>query len=204
MLLAKIMRYRFHLWLLLSMVFAASACDRSRVDGSGATEKGLNAADYVMAKLEKIVIPVINLEDASIEEAIDFLRMRSFDLEEEPPERRGVSWIVKSRRVNATDSNAGGLEPVEPNLVPKINYSAKEVGLLTAIEEIARQAHMDVYLTNVGIVICPLGDPPLPVGKTDGEEVWKTIHKEVPPHMRKTEGEQGVDGKPPEAPQTPR
>jgi len=159
------MRYRLYLWLILSLSFAASACDRSRVDASGSTEEGLNAADYVIAKLEKIVIPVINLEDASIDEAIDFLRMRSFDLEEGPPERRGVSWIVKSRSVDAADSNAGGLDPVEPSQVPKINYSAKEVGLLTAMEEIARQAHLDVYLTNVGIVICPSGEQALPVGK---------------------------------------
>ena len=182
------MRCRFHLWLILSLGFAASACDRSRVDKSGATDERPNAADYVMAKLEKIVIPVINFQDTSIEEAIDFLRMQSFELEEGEPERRGVSWIMKSRRSDAANSSAGGLEPVEPNQVPKINYSAKNVGLLTAMEEIARQAHLDVYLTNVGIVICGPGESPLPVGKMDGEEVWKTIHKEVLPHTSKPEG----------------
>ena len=188
------MRCRVHLWLILSLGFVASACDRSRVDGSGATEERPNAADYVMAKLEKIVIPVINFQDTSIEEAIDFLRMRSFELESGEPERRGVSWIMKSRR-----SDAGGLEPVEPNQVPKINYIAKNVGLLTAMEEIARQAHLDVYLTNVGIVICGPGESPLPVGKMDGEEVWKTIHKEVLPHTSKAEGE-GMAGQPASSP----
>jgi hypothetical protein len=186
------MRCRFHLWLILSLGFAASACDRSRVDGNGATEERPNAAGYVIAKLEKIVIPVINFQDTSIEEAIDFLRMRSFELEAGEPERRGVSWIMKGRRGDAAESSAGGLEPVEPSQVPKINYRAKDVGLITAVEEIARQAHLDVYLTNVGIVICPPGEPPLPVGKMDGEEVWKTIHKEVLPHTHKTEGEQVV------------
>jgi hypothetical protein len=90
-----------------------------------------------MAKLEKIVIPVINFQDVSIEEAIDFLRMRSFELEAGEPESRGVSWIIKSRRSDAADSSAGGLEPVEPNQVPKINYSAKDVGLLTAISGVS-------------------------------------------------------------------
>jgi general secretion pathway protein D len=145
-----------------------------------------------MARLEKIVIPVVNFEDASIEEAINFLRMRSFELEAGEPERRGVSWIIKSRRSDPADSRAEDLGPVEPNQVPKINYSAKDVGLFTAMEEIARQAYLDVYLTNVGIVICGPGESPLPVGKMDGEEVWKIIHKEVLPHTHKTEGEQVV------------
>ncbi len=140
-----------------------------------------------MSKLEKIVIPVINFQNATIEEAIDFLRMLSCELESGEPERRGVSWIIKSRRSDVDGSSFGGLDSVQPSQGPMINYRAMDVGLLTVIEEIARQAHLDVYLTNVGIVICGSGDPPLPVGKMDGEEVWKTIHKEVLPHASKTE-----------------
>jgi len=177
-----------------------TSSEASRVVGSGATEARRDAADYVIAKLEKIVIPVIDFEDLSIEEAIDFLRMRSFELELGEPETRGISWINGNPMRDPADNSAEALGPVAPNQVPKINYRAKDVGLLTAVEEIARQAHLDVYLTNVGIVICGPGEPPLPVGKMDGEEIWKTIHKEVLPHTIKTEGEQ-ADGKTPEAPQ---
>ena len=152
--------------------------------GSGATEARPDPGNYVIGKLEKIVIPVIDFEDTSIEEAIDFLRMRSFDLEAGEPEKRGISWIVGGRRRDASGSSAGELEPVRPNQVPKINYRAKDVGLLTAVEEVARQAHLDVYLTNVGIVVCRPGESPLPVGKMDGEEVWKIIHKESRSEMK--------------------
>jgi len=143
---------------------------------SGATEMRQDAADYFIGKLDKIVIPVVDFQDTTIEEAIDFLRMRAFELEAGEPEKRGVSWIIKGRSRGAADSSAG--EAVGPNEVPKITYRVKDVRLLTAVEEVARQAHLDVYLTNVGIVICPPGEPPLPVGKMNGEEVWKTIHKE--------------------------
>lgn len=179
------MKHRFHLWLILSLSFFASACDRSRVAGSKARP---DAADYyAMAKLSKIVIPVVNFQDTPIEDAVDFLRMCSFQMEGGPPEQRGVSWIIKSQRNDAADNCAG--DPVDPDEAPKINYSAKDVGLLTAIEEVARQAHLDVYLTNVGIVICHPGESPLPVGKGPGEEkVWKTIHKELPPKDAKQKG----------------
>lgn len=186
------MRYRFYLWLVLSLGFAVSACDQSRVDGSGATGERTNAADDVLARLERTVVPVINFQDIPIEEVIDFLRMRYHEVEAGEPERGGVSWIIKSRMNGPADGSAEDLGTLEPDQVPKINYSAKDVGLLTAIQEIARQAHLDVYLTNVGMVICKPGESPLPVGKMAGEEVWKTIHKEVLPQMPKTRGEQVV------------
>ena len=160
--------------LILSLCLAASSCERSHVVGSGAAEKQPRAGDYVMSKLEKIVIPVIEFEDTTIEEALDFLRLRSFELETGEPEEKGVSWIIKS----SSSGTEHGIENANPVL--KINYRAKNVGLLTAVEEIARHAHMDVYLTNVGIAFCRAGDPPLPVGKMDGEEIWKIMHKEIP------------------------
>ncbi|OYV06591.1 MAG: hypothetical protein CFE26_05460 [Verrucomicrobiales bacterium VVV1] len=168
------MRDRFHHMLILSLCLAASSCERSDVIGSGAAEKQPKAGAYVMAKLEKIVIPVIEFEDTTIEEAVDFLRMRSFELETGEPEEKGVSWIIKGSS-SATEHGIEGSNPVL-----KINYRAKNVGLLIAVEEIARQAHVDVYLTNVGIVVCRAGDPPLPVGRMEGEEIWEVMHKDIP------------------------
>lgn len=172
------MKCRLHMWLILPLCLAVPSCERSRVIESGASDARPEPGEFVIRKLEKIVIPVIDFEDTTVEEAFDFLRMRSFDLEAGESEKRGVSWIVKSPSRDASGSSAGDLEPVRPNHVPKINYRAKDVGLMTAVEEVARQAHVDVYLTNVGIVVCLPDDSPLPVGKMDGEEVWKIIHKE--------------------------
>ena len=45
------------------------------------------------------------------------------------------------------------------------------------LAEVARQAHLDIYLTDVGFVICQTGDPPFPNGKAENGEVWKTIYK---------------------------
>jgi hypothetical protein len=179
-----------HLCIAILLALGASGCKKTPVLERAAIPTQQDGAAYFVSKLEKIVIPIIDFEDISVEEAIDFLRMRSFDLEEGPPEQRGISWIIKPSR-DIDGKSASQINREGPNTIPKINYRAKDVGLLTATEEIARQAHLDVYLTNVGIVICGPGESPLPVGKMDGEEVWKTIHKEALSHARK-EGEQVV------------
>ncbi len=135
-------------------------------------EQRADAENNTVARLEKIVIPVIEFEEVTVEEAIDFLRMRSFELELGEPERKGVSWIIKSA------GDVPGTGVAKP--LPKIRYRARNVGLLTALEEIARLAHLDVYLTTVGIVICQAGDPPVPVGKMEGAKILKTLHQESP------------------------
>jgi general secretion pathway protein D len=50
----------------------------------------------VANKLDRIIIPAINLEQASLNEALDFLRLRAaeFDTLELDPERRGVNFTL--------------------------------------------------------------------------------------------------------------
>ena len=66
------------------------------------------------------------------------------------------------------DANIGGII---------ITYSAKNVGLLDALAEIARQAHIDIYLTDIGIMFCQMNKPPFPNEKSEKGEVWKIIYK---------------------------
>lgn len=63
---------------------------------SAVAEQQSDAGNDIVARLEKIVIPVIEFEEVTVEEAFDFLRMRSFELDLGEPERKGVSWIVNS------------------------------------------------------------------------------------------------------------
>lgn len=166
------MEQRFHHSLILSLCLAFFACERPQVVVSVAAEQQADAGNDIVARLEKIVIPVIEFEEVTVEEALDFLRMRSFELDLGEPERKGVSWIVN------TTGGVPGTGAANP--LPKIRYRARNVGLLTALEEVARQAHLDAYLTNVGIVICRAGDSPLPVGNMEGAEILKTLHQESP------------------------
>jgi hypothetical protein len=179
---------RFHHSLILSLCLAFSACERPKVVASVAAEQQPKTGNIILARLQKIVIPVIEFEEVTVEDAIDFLRMRSFELEPGEPVRNGVSWIVIPKRgvggPPAVKSNTG--EPPGPllsdvsNPPPKIHYRARNVGLPTALKEVARQAHLDAYLTTEGIVVCQAGDPLLSVGKVEGGKILKTLQRNSP------------------------
>jgi hypothetical protein len=172
------MKFCRHYWLIFLLCFVTSTCGKPQEVSNDADTKRQDVTSQVVAKLEKIVIPIINFEETSVEEAIDFLRMRSRELDAGPTEQRGISWIIKSSSPSVADKYDAEVGPGEWSQVPMINYRAKDVGLLTAVAEIARQAHRDAYLTNMGIVLCRQGEQPLPVGMMDGEEIWKILHKE--------------------------
>ncbi len=57
-------------------------------------------AIYITEKLRRIIIPSINFEDTTVEEAIDFLRMRSRELDniELDPDRKGVNFVIRRPR----------------------------------------------------------------------------------------------------------
>ena len=136
------------------------------------------AAEAVVAEIRKIVIPSINFDDITVEEAFDFLRLRSVELGNDAPDRKGVSMIVKGGLIAGKGTDTGLEAPETAISRTTIAYHAENVDFLTAVREIARRARLDVYLTSSGIVVCGRGVSPLPVGKTEGEEIWKIIHKE--------------------------
>ena len=62
---------------------------------------------FITEKLRRIIIPSINFEDTTVEEAIDFLRLRSRELDtfETDPDRRGVNFVI--RRPRSADAGGG-------------------------------------------------------------------------------------------------
>lgn len=134
------------------------------------------ASDFIIAKLNKIVIPVIELNDLSVDEAVDFIRFRSSELDPEPdPAKRGVSMLITRGHPAAAESTPMVKPPA------RINYRARKVSFLTALSEIARQAGLDVYITSGGIVLCPLGADPFPNGKADRGDVSLKLPTATPP-----------------------
>jgi general secretion pathway protein D len=67
-------------------------------DGSGVA--------YITEKLRRIIIPRIDFEDVSVEEAIDFLRLRSAELDtlELDPARKGVNFVIRRPRDTPSDT----------------------------------------------------------------------------------------------------
>jgi general secretion pathway protein D len=64
---------------------------------------------YITEKLRRIIIPRIDFDDTTVEEAIDFLRLRSAELDtlELDPARKGVNFVVRRPRAGAAAAPGG-------------------------------------------------------------------------------------------------
>lgn len=63
---------------------------------------------YITEKLRRIIIPSIDFEDTTVEEAIDFLRLRAAELDtlELDPSKKGVNFVIRRPR-NSTVGDGG-------------------------------------------------------------------------------------------------
>jgi hypothetical protein len=82
--------------------------------GWGGQAGGMGGASYTLSKLKSIIIPNIDFEDTSVEEAIDFLRMRAAELDtmELDPAKKGMNFVIRRPRVSGDeglDADAGGV-----------------------------------------------------------------------------------------------
>jgi general secretion pathway protein D len=64
---------------------------------------------YITEKLRRIMIPSISFEDITVEEAIDFLRMRSKELDafELDPAKKGVNFVIRRPRAATAAADTG-------------------------------------------------------------------------------------------------
>ncbi len=179
----------------LSCLIALGSCNDKGTNSSDA--RGDSAQDgsaSIVAKLDKVVIPKIDIDGASIEEAVDFARVCSIRYDpERDSEFRGVSIIERQSRTNPDEAPDGyrgiGIEGTAQ--AKTMTYVAENVRLLDFVREIARQGGLDSYLTSVGIVFVPEGAPPFPNAKADTGDVWEVLRQ-----SDKNQGEQGVRGQP--------
>ena len=76
---------------------------------------------YITEKLRRIVIPRIDFEDTTVEEAIDFLRLRAAELDklELDPDRKGVNFVIRRpRNTTVGGDEAGGLNAAAAGAAP--------------------------------------------------------------------------------------
>ncbi|GEP41925.1 hypothetical protein [Brevifollis gellanilyticus] len=96
-------------------------------------------------KLNSIVIPQVQFSNATIEEALEFLRVKNRDLDtlETDPSRKGVSFILK-----------GGDEPSQA----RISLDLKDVPLGEALRYVTELAGMKYKVEPYAVVVVPLSE----------------------------------------------
>lgn len=123
--------------------------------GTAPPEPGLapdaTATVTTAAKLERIIIPKISLEQATLDEAIDFLRTRAaeFDTFEQDPARRGVNFTVN---LGAPDS-----EIAKRIRNQRINLRLLQVPISQILKYITENTHTTYKTDEFAVIITPAG-----------------------------------------------
>ncbi len=113
--------------------------------GSGDVTDGVA---YITEKLRRIVVPRIDFEDTTVEEAIDFLRMRAAELDttELDPAKKGVNFVIRRPRPGAGGAADAGTDPAAPGVEAGLPGAASDPGALRVRELRIRNVPLAVAL----------------------------------------------------------
>ncbi|MEI6536842.1 MAG: hypothetical protein WCN98_15960, partial [Verrucomicrobiaceae bacterium] len=104
-----------------------------------------DSTSYLQSKLQRIIIPSVQFQGASLEEAIEFLRIKVKDLDvaENDATRRGINLILKT---GARPSDAA------------ISLDLHDVPVMEALRYITELAGMKYVIEPYAIVVMPVSD----------------------------------------------
>ena len=119
----------------------------------------------ITAKLNSIIIPMVNLEDCTIHEAVDFLAMRSRELDgvTENPAEKGIN-IEVSNRMKSGDSSNYRIRLLKLQNVP----------LSEALRQVCEATRLKYTISERGVTVTPIAD--------DAEELVTRVFQ-VPPDL---------------------
>ena len=99
-------------------------------------------------KLDEIIIPRVDFRDATIREALDFLKQRAvvLDTTEQDPSRRGINIVLKV----PADS---------PEADSRITLSLNDIPLRAAIDYVAKAANLKLKIEPYAVAVVPQSEP---------------------------------------------
>ncbi len=129
---------------------------------------------YITQKLQRIVVPRIDFEDTTVEEAIDFLRLRAaeLDVNELDPARKGVNFVIYRPRNAGGDAAAPSADPIaapagDAALPPAVGdlgalrvreLRIRNVPLAVALKYICDQAKLRYKVDDFAVTLVPQTD----------------------------------------------
>jgi general secretion pathway protein D len=140
-------------------------------DATGTTrDTGGSGVAYITEKLRRIVIPRIDFEDTTVEEAIDFLRLRSAELDtlELDPTKKGVNFVIRRPRATtgAAPAADAGLDAgatasalpapaADPGTLRVRELRVRNVPLSVALKYICDQAKLRYKVDDFAVTLVP-------------------------------------------------
>jgi len=116
--------------------------------------------DQIVAKLNSIIIPKIDLNDSPVGEAVEYLKQKG---REQDPEKKGVNIFLKLASTadsgSKTDSKTSGGTSDAATTEPTINLSLYHVPLYVALDYVSKLANMKLKIDPYAVSIVPLSEP---------------------------------------------
>jgi len=123
-------------------------------------QQDIRGTDQIVAKLNSIIIPKINLIDAPISEAVDYLKQKSV---EQDPDRKGVNIFLKLDSESSTSpaktSSKTESKADSPTAEPQVTLSLSQVPLYVALEYISKLTNLKLKIDPYAVSIVPLAEP---------------------------------------------
>ena len=123
---------------------------------------------YITAKLKNIIIPRIDFEDTTVEEAIDYLRLRASELDttELDPAKKGVNFVIRRPRAAAAAAGPGdaGVSPAaaelplaggDPGTLRVRELRIRNVPLAVALKYICDQTKLRYKVDDFAVTLVP-------------------------------------------------
>lgn len=114
---------------------------------------------YITEKLNRIVIPQIDFEDATVVEAIDFLRLRAAELDtaEPDPARKGINFVIRRPRPGAAaDAGTAPTAPdaaIDPGTLRVRELRLRNVPLVIALKYICDQTKLRYKVDDFAVTL---------------------------------------------------
>jgi len=163
--------------------------DGSIVGGVRPSSVGVN----IEFKLKNMIIPVVDFDDTTVEEAIDFLRQRAQELDkwELDPVKKGINFVIRKPRIGGGAPDAeldveGGLGSIDPGSARVKELKLRNVPLASVLQYICEQARLRFKVDDFAVTL-------LPIGSAEGEDVLTRKWK-VPPTFLNDIGTGGDGG----------
>jgi general secretion pathway protein D len=147
--------------------------------------ENLRGTDEIVARLNTIIIPKIDLNDTPISEAVEYLKQKS---KEQDPLQKGVNIFLKLNDQNAAipapsaapQPVVAGATPSTPpstgldtiQTEPHVSLSLSHVPLIVALDYVSKLANLKLKIDPYAVSIVPLSEP---------TDILITMEYKVPP-----------------------
>jgi len=133
--------------------------------------EGVRGTEAIVAKLNRIVIPKIDLHDTTVREAIEYLKQQSKNLDissNNPQEKKGVNIVLKldalvpatpaSNEPAPSPESRAAAAPVGGNADTPITLSLSNVPLIEAIRYLTELAKLKYKIEPYAVSIVPISE----------------------------------------------